>query len=195
MGTGPTGRLLGAGMNGVVRALATSDGILYAGGDFTTAGGVAATGIAQWDGTNWAPVGSGLSGTSPVVYTLAASGSNLYVGGSFTNAGGLAANYIAQWNGAKWSRLGAGAINQGVGMNQYGYVFALTVAGGTLYAGGDFSSAVGVAASGVAAWDGTNWSALGSGVDPGNYVYAPGGARQYAIHGRPVRHGGRKQCQ
>ena len=42
---------LGSGMNGFVDALAFGpDGSLYAGGKFTTAGGVTANGIARWDG-------------------------------------------------------------------------------------------------------------------------------------------------
>lgn len=38
-------------MNSTVRALATSGTILYAGGDFTTAGGVSANYVAQWNGS------------------------------------------------------------------------------------------------------------------------------------------------
>jgi hypothetical protein len=32
---------------------------LYAGGDFTTAGGVAANRIAKWDGSSWRPSAAG----------------------------------------------------------------------------------------------------------------------------------------
>jgi hypothetical protein len=35
---------------------------LYAGGYFTTAGGVVANYIAKWDGSSWAPLGSGMNG-------------------------------------------------------------------------------------------------------------------------------------
>jgi trimeric autotransporter adhesin len=88
-----------------VNALAVSGSTLYAGGDFTTAGGSAANYIAQWNGSSWSALGSGMNSD---VYALAVSGSTLYAGGDFTTAGGSAANYIAQWNGSSWSALGSG---------------------------------------------------------------------------------------
>ena len=46
-----------------VNALAFGpDGSLYAGGKFTTAGGVTANHIARWDGSDWHPLGSGIEG-------------------------------------------------------------------------------------------------------------------------------------
>ncbi len=38
-------------------------GNLYAGGDFTTAGGVSANHIAKWDGSAWSALGPGMNGT------------------------------------------------------------------------------------------------------------------------------------
>ena len=35
---------------------------LYAGGQFTTVGGVPAIGVARWDGISWSPLGSGPPG-------------------------------------------------------------------------------------------------------------------------------------
>ena len=58
---------------------------LFAGGYFTTAGGTAATNIAQWDGSSWSALGSGANNE---VDALAVSGTNLYAGGYFTTAGG-----------------------------------------------------------------------------------------------------------
>ena len=92
-------------MNGVVYALAVSGSTLYAGGDFTTAGGRAANYIAAWDGSSWSALGSGMNGP---VYALAVSGSTLYAGGGFTTAGGVAANHIAAWDGSSWRALGSG---------------------------------------------------------------------------------------
>jgi hypothetical protein len=57
---------------------------VYAGGDFTTAGGIGANSIAQWNGSSWSALGSGIEGQ---VYALAVSGGTLYAGGSFTMAG------------------------------------------------------------------------------------------------------------
>ena len=79
------------------------DGSLYAGGLFTTAGGVDANGIARWDGSAWYALGSGAEGYygSGLVYELeAGSGGSLFAGGDFTVAGGIPANYIARWDSA-----------------------------------------------------------------------------------------------
>ena len=79
-------------MGGPVNALAVSGGTLYAGGSFTTAGGSAANCIAQWDGSSWSALGSGMNN---IVYALAVSGGTLYAGGWFTTAGGKVSAYAA----------------------------------------------------------------------------------------------------
>jgi trimeric autotransporter adhesin len=103
---------LGSGMGGVdygngtiVYALAVSGSDLYVGGQFTTAGGSAATNIAKWDGSSWSALGSGVNGYA--VYALAVSGSDLYAGGSFS-MGGVSVNPVAKWDGSSWSALGSG---------------------------------------------------------------------------------------
>src|SRR5207247_8454791 len=53
---------------GGVAAVAVLGNRVFVGGGFTKIGGVAATNLAQWDGTNWAPVSGGVGG---VVYALA----------------------------------------------------------------------------------------------------------------------------
>ena len=105
-------RLVGLGLGDQrhwVYALAVSGTNLYAGGYFTTAGGVPANNIAKWDGSAWSALGSGMGGIRVyAVYALAVSGTNLYAGGNFTTAGGVPANYIAKWDGSAWSALGSG---------------------------------------------------------------------------------------
>ena len=146
-----------------VFALAVSGSTLYAGGSFTTAGGVQVNNIAAWNGSAWSALGAGMGGVyEPCVYALAVSASTLYAGGWFTSAGGVAATNIAAWNGSTWSALGAGMT----GVYDPA-VSALAVNGNTLYAGGTFTNAGGVAATNIAAWNGSAWSALGSGLGGG----------------------------
>jgi hypothetical protein len=111
---------------GYVLALAVSGSNLYAGGIFTTAGGVPANYIAKWNGSSWSALGSGMNNW---VQALAVSGSDLYAGGSFTTAGGTTANSIAKWNGNSWAPL-----DSGMG-GSFPSVWALAALGSDLYAG------------------------------------------------------------
>jgi len=152
------------GLNNTASALTVFDDgsgpALYAGGSFTTAGGVEVNRIAKWDGAEWSPLGSGMSGS---VRTLAVfddgSGPALYAGGYFTSAGGVPTNYIARWDGTVWTPLGIGMSSS---------VLTLTAfddgSGPALYAGGIFITAGGVEANRIAKWDGTEWNVLGSGM-------------------------------
>jgi len=159
---------LGGGIGGVVYALAVSGSDLYVGGNFTTAGGSAATNIAKWNGSSWSPLGSGVNGA---VYAVAVSGSDLYAGGRFTTAGGSAANNIAKWNGSSWSALGSGIMAPETYYREI--VNALAVSGNDLYAGGYFTNAGGSAANSIAKWNGSSWSALGSGMGGGPSYASP----------------------
>src|SRR5262245_57861706 len=51
------------------------------------------------------------------------------------------------------------------GLGMGGNVLAVAVLGNDVYAGGDFTAPGGVSADHIARWDGTAWSALGSGTD------------------------------
>ena len=162
---GETWSPLGSGMDKEVYALAfDSNGNLYVGGSFTTAGGVTANRIAKWDGSVWSPLGSGMD--ADVDALAIDSSGNLYAGGSFTTAGGVTVNHIAKWNGTSWSALGSGVNGGDV------YALAVDDDSGKLYVGGSFTTADGdVTVNHIAKWDGTSWSALSSGVNGGD-VYA-----------------------
>jgi hypothetical protein len=86
---------------------------------------------------------------------------NLYIGGYFTSVGETVTNRIAKWNGGSWTTLG-------LGMN--GGVEVLAVSGSDVYAGGVFtrttnSGGMAVTVNGIAKWNGSTWSALGSGMN------------------------------
>ncbi len=166
---------LGSGTDDAVTALASWDDgsgpALFVGGVFLNAGGTLAPGIARWNGSSWANVGVGLWGLGHGALAFAVyddgSGPALFVGGSFVTAGGTATSTsIAKWDGTTWSSLGSGMGGGGT----YGPVVrALAVYndgnGRALYAGGQFTTAGSVSANYIAKWDGTSWSALGSGTE------------------------------
>jgi hypothetical protein len=170
---------MGSGMSNVVNAIAVSGTDVFAGGTFSTAGGVAANLIARWNGTAWAALGSGMSlattGTAAVnAIAVVGAGANrvVYAGGDFDSAGGVPAASVASWDGAAWHALGAGGgvwtcFTCGPSIHGNGSVSALTVIGTTLYAGGNWQQAGGtgtlVDTSGIASWNGTAWSGLGVG--------------------------------
>jgi hypothetical protein len=139
-------------MNGGVAALTVfNDGggpALYAGGSFTTAGGVAAISIAKWNGSSWSALGNGMNGSVAALTAFNdGGGPALYAGGAFTAAGLVAANRIAKWNGSSWSALGSGVSDE---------VYALSAfddgGGAALYAGGRFVVAYDSGDSFLAKW-------------------------------------------
>jgi hypothetical protein len=152
---------LGSAVTGGVHALTVHDDgsgpALYAAGE-----GAGQHNIAKWDGSNWTL----LPGSNGVTFALTSfddgTGPALYAGGNFTGVGPVPVNQIAKWNGSNWSTLGSG-VTGGQGGSR---VNALTVfddgSGPALYVGGWFATAGGVAADGIAKWNGSSWSALGS---------------------------------
>ena len=92
---------LGTGMNGRVWVLEVLDDgsgpALYAGGEFTTAGGVSAIHVAKWDGTTWTALGSGLGTVYALTVFDDGGGPALYAGG---------ANFVVRWDGSSWSSFG-----------------------------------------------------------------------------------------
>jgi len=147
---------LSSGLDNDGNSVAMDDaGILYVGGAFANAGGVACAYIAQWDGTAFSPVGTSgdLNGAVNALRYDRESGL-LYVGGAFTDAGGVAgADYIAAWNGSSWEALSTGMDAA---------VYELEIApDGSLFVGGDFSTAGGLDLTDSAAmWNGSSWTHL-----------------------------------
>lgn len=164
MGTGAAG--------GAVYGLARGpDGTIYAGGLFTSMGGVANTdGIAQWSNGAWSAMGSGISsGTNEVDRLAVGPDGTLYAVGKFGGMGGVASTPgIARWSGGAWSAMGSGATG--------GVVIAVAVdRSGNVYAGGSFTAMGGVANTlRIAKWTGSAWSAMSTGADGDIYAIAAG---------------------
>ena len=165
---------VGGGMTGgtpVVWAMTVHDDgsgpALVAAGLFGNAGTTPAANIAKWNGTSWAALGAGVWGNvSSMVHEILSVGPTLYVGGEFSHAGGTTVthlvNKIAQWSGGAWSKLGTG---MNFGSTVYSLAHFDDGSGLALYAGGTFTTAGEVPANRVARWNGTFWSALGTGVE------------------------------
>jgi hypothetical protein len=154
------------------------NGDLVAGGYFGSAGGVAANHIARWNGTSWAPLGTGAGGVSgqffpfqPQVAALAVlPNGDLAVGGHFLAAGGTAVQHLARWDGALWHDVGGGV--QSSHLNPLPLVQAIAVmANGDVAIGGQFvfagSGAGTILAANFARWNGTAWTAMSTGWDAG----------------------------
>jgi hypothetical protein len=168
----------GNGMSDDVHALAVfgpGSPALYAGGRFTSAGGVNANYIAKWNGSVWSPLDTGMFRQYlgvPEVGALATydiPSPALYAGGRFDQAGSISSSDIARWDGTSWSSL-AGGMDASPNANHF--VSALVVfddgSGPALVAGGMFTSAGGVPAIDVARWNGSSWSPFGAGLGMGN---------------------------
>ncbi|HOW72599.1 MAG TPA: thrombospondin type 3 repeat-containing protein [Phycisphaerae bacterium] len=84
-------------------------------------------------------------------------GPAVYVAGYFETIGGNSVRSIARWTGSTWSQVGDGFLGLG-GVNTFG------VYGGSLIAGGSFTTTAGnpvVSLNGIARWDGSRWWPLG----------------------------------
>lgn len=91
--------------------------------------------------------------------------STLFVGGDFQHAGSAAASRVARWDGSAWSSVGAGAnapVRTMIAADADGPFGPLPM---SLYCGGEFSTAGGINAANIAAWNGGSWASLGSGAD------------------------------
>ncbi|MCW5757427.1 MAG: hypothetical protein KIT54_09345 [Phycisphaeraceae bacterium] len=160
--------VLGSGTNGTVRAIAAFDDgtgpALYIGGDFSQAGGQAASNIAKWDGSTWSPLGAG---TNARVNALAVfddgTGPALYAGGEFGGAGGITAFRVARWNGSQWSSLGSGLT----GFTVRDLAVFDDGSGPALYATGQFQTAGGQPVRNIAKWNGAAWSPLAGPIGEG----------------------------
>ncbi|HJW29990.1 MAG TPA: hypothetical protein VJ508_12200, partial [Saprospiraceae bacterium] len=179
---GTTWFSLGSGIPSAAPTAITADGAnVYFGGPFINAGGVSANYIAMWNGSVWSALGSGLSGGwygTTSVNVIAASGGNVYVGGVFSTAGGVIAKNIARWDGSNWFALGPDTIRASYG--GYSLVSAIAISESDLYIGGVFDSIGTVSTTNIAKWDGSTWSALGTGANSTVRAIAVKGTDVYA---------------
>ncbi|MFO1009444.1 MAG: hypothetical protein U1F29_05220 [Planctomycetota bacterium] len=152
---------ISAGLNSFVRTLAVHDdgtgSALYAAGNASPGGG--GQHVMRWNGTSWTPVGAVLDG---VIRGLASyddgTGAKLYAVGEFSHS-------IAAWDGSSWSPVGGGLTDGTGGFPPLAFAVRVHDDGGgpRLFVCGQFTRAGGVFTNGVAAWNGTTWSATAPG--------------------------------
>lgn len=152
-----TWHAMGAGaVDSITRSIASDGTNVYIGSDAVDIAGIArADHVAKWNGTAWSALGANAASTdgwlpaSAFINAIATSGSNVFVGGSFQNADGHpTADMVAGFNGFSWAPMGSdGAGNGPLGAP----VNALTVFGGQVVAGGNFTSAGGDGRAGYVA--------------------------------------------
>src|SRR3990167_3498040 len=160
---------LGTGFNGVVYAIAIDKGRnrVYFGGDFTTANGVIVNGICYWNGTTFVAMDSGVGGGTQIVLSVEiAPNGNVWIGGTFltVGSGAAACKGLARWNvsAGTWTAFSPGTAT-------FTQVGALEIdSNGTLYVGGLFTDWNGLSGGDyIAKYDGSSWSALGTGMNQG----------------------------
>ena len=156
-----------------VYAVAVRGTDVFLGGYFRGSGTVSASKIVKWNGTTWSALGDGVGGGYGTGYVkaIAVSGNRVYVGGLFTRAGAISVNNIAMWDDSAqtWSALGSGVTIPSAPFGSYPTVYAITIQGTDVYVGGTFTQAGGVTVNRIAKWDGSAWSAIGTGITSTGY--------------------------
>ncbi len=151
---------LGGGTNGGVFAGTTYDNGLVLGGAFTEASGSTANYIATWDGSDWGDLGAGADN---FVHSLTIYDGDLYAGGEFTTMDNEDCSRIAMWDGEDWQEPDGG-VSAPAG-SDCATVHALLEYAGDLIVGGGFWKAGSSIVNYIASWNGSSWSALGTGLE------------------------------
>ena len=135
-----------------VLSLVAHQGKLVAGGRFTHIDGVAARGVAAWDGAAWQEVGD--PNTHPTyVMKLLSDGDRLIAAGDFSTPMGRVPLMV--WDGIVWTAV--------PGISGYGYDVALIQ--GKLFLGGYLTLTGSSDVARIAMWDGQRWHSMGSGTN------------------------------
>lgn len=135
--------------------------VMVAGGAFTIAGTTFASNIAVWNGSTWEALGTGTNGE--IHKLIALPNGDLVAGGAFSKCGDLLVNRIARWDGKAWSSMAGGVLAKPPLTTSEVHGLAV-LPNGDLVASGFFYTAGGVTVNSIARWNGSVWSAFGSGM-------------------------------
>lgn len=194
--------------NALVQALAVdSQNNIYIAGHITEVDGTEVHLMAKWDGTTWHDMGGLTDLSNKNIFALAADNQGgLFAAGHIYNINGnTPINQLAYWDGTQWSKLDKLTGQGFVGKTEKQPViytdlphasintFAQNITG-TVYAGGEFQVAGDNNIYSVAQWNGTEWAAVGAGLDgvvndlafnPAGHLLAVG---EFALIGQPITH-------
>jgi hypothetical protein len=120
----------------------------------------------QQKGNSFRNVGSS---QTPNLYDIISYNNEIYVCGEFNRVGTDTVLGIAKWNGTKWIGLGTGLSGKMPPNTSYLYPHNMLIYQNKLHVTGNFINAGGIPVNGIAAWDGTNWSPVGSGFNNVGY--------------------------
>jgi hypothetical protein len=141
-----------------VAGLTVHNDDLIAVGQFTRAGGAAASSVARWNGDSWTTFDAVFNG---ILLAAISFQGELIVAGRFTQVNEQSLPFIARWTGVDFHTLGGG-INGGAS--------ALAVYGEALAVGGYFTRVERQLAGGVGLWNGAWWETIGSGLSGGHPI-------------------------
>ncbi len=141
-------------INNTVACMASENGQVVIGGNFTTAGGSNARRVALWNGTSWQALGIGLDKS---VIAIAKQGADVYAAEIVEQSYFFqqATCRVQHWNGSSWQVLG-GVFND--------RIRAMHWHGGALYVAGSFGTVGENEIGMIARWSGTQWEQVGAGV-------------------------------
>ncbi len=144
-------------IDGMVYKLLLHNNEVYLGGQFKTAGGIYSPKIVRYDGQQFHAMplldtaGGGWAVNALIFYN-----GELYVGGNFEGMiGSPQKRDMARLSNGQWHKVGTG-------FQGGGFVKDFCIYQGKLIVAGYFNTAWGDPGNGVAAWDGSTWTPVGS---------------------------------
>ena len=162
----------GPAFGGNVNALQIIGSTLYVGGSFANGAGIPAADYLVACDLNTGAASSTVAadgGLSGAIYALTADSKGaLYAAGGFSNLDGIpAADDVAYYVGGSWHAMGSGPAPAGGAIE--GFVRSIASNGTDVYVGTDSVDVAGIPqADHVVKWNGSAWSAVGSGTGGGN---------------------------
>ncbi len=165
-------------------AMTVYDDKLIVGGRFNWVGSLQANLIAAWDGVGWSTLGTGIDSAGYTSVTeLCIFNGRLMAGGKFTRAGGEVCHNFAAWDGMFWTPVPVSNYSEFGRTEVYGN---LLIVAGEKFDGRQFNK--------IGAWDGHDWSMLGSGVTFNGSVKAILSMGSYLMVGGEFGRAGERFC-